>query len=189
MKLIVGLGNPGCKYRNSRHNVGYMVVMSVAKKNRISIKKRLYNGSVGKGRICDKDSMLLLPQTFMNLSGESVMQAAGRISGLEDLLIVYDDIDLLLGNIRFRRDGSSGGHKGMKSIVDKLKTENFSRLRIGIKPDSEVCDVSDFVLKPFLSREKAILKKVIEESVNGIEAWVSLGIEECMMGYNRRNVL
>ncbi len=167
--------------------MGFMVVSSLAEKHGIRIKKRLFKSLAGKGRIDGKEIQLLKPQTFMNSSGESVALAANRISGLSSLLIVYDDIDLSLGNIRFRLKGSGGGHKGLISIIDSLNSEEFPRLRIGIKPEEKAADTSDFVLRPFSKEEKGILGRVIDEAISGIEAWVSSGIDVCMRRYNRRN--
>lgn len=188
MKLIVGLGNPGFRYRNTRHNIGFLVVSSLAKKHGIKIKKRLFKGLIGEGRIDGKGISLFLPQTFMNCSGEPVALAANRISGLSSLLVVYDDIDLSLGNIRFRFKGSGGGHNGLKSIIDSLNSEEFSRLRIGIRPEKKAADTVDFVLRPFSKEEKPILDRIIDEAISGVETWVSSGIEECMRRYNRRDV-
>lgn len=188
MKLIVGLGNPGLRYRNTRHNVGFLIVNSLARKHNIRISKKLFRGLVGNGRIEGKEVIVLLPQTFMNKSGESVSIAQGKIDGLSNLLVVYDDIDLSLGNIRFRPKGSSGGHKGLRSIIDELGKEEFPRLRIGIKPKGDIRDTTDFVLRPFMKSEKDILSGVIEDAIAGIETWVSSGIEACMMGYNKKNI-
>lgn len=189
MRLIVGLGNPGFRYRTTRHNIGFLSVARLAKKYNIKINKSLYKGLAGRGRIEKEDVLLFLPQTFMNLSGESVALAKSGISGLSDLLVVCDDIDLNLGNIRFRSKGSSGGHKGLKSIIQSLHTEEFSRLRIGIRPEEKITDASGFVLKPFLKKEKRILDEVLEEAVTGIETWISSDIEECMRKFNRRQIL
>ncbi|MCK4464010.1 MAG: aminoacyl-tRNA hydrolase [Candidatus Omnitrophica bacterium] len=187
MKLIVGLGNPGLRYRNTRHNIGFLVVSSLAKKHGIRIKKRLFKGLIGEGRIDGKDIQLFLPQTFMNLSGEPVALAANRISGLSSLLVVYDDIDLSLGNIRFRFKGSGGGHKGLISIIDSLNSEEFPRLRIGIQASEKAADTANFVLRPFSKEEKGILGRIIDEAISGIETWVSSGIDVCMRKYNRKN--
>ncbi|MFH1791132.1 MAG: aminoacyl-tRNA hydrolase [Candidatus Omnitrophota bacterium] len=184
MKLIVGLGNPGFRYRNTRHNVGFMAVSHIAHKHGIRLKKRLYNGLAGEGRIAGKNVLLLLPQGFMNLSGESVKPAAGRLGGIEDMIICYDDKDLRLGRIRFREKGSSGGHKGVGSIIESLGTGEFSRLRIGIHPDNGIEDTSEFVLRPFTKGEKTVLDSVLDVTVSGIETWIKSGIGACMNRYN-----
>ena len=132
--------------------------------------------------------LCLLPQTFMNLSGVSVAPATRKIDSLPDLLIVYDDIDLEFGNIRFKRNGSSGGHKGLKSIIEVLGTEDIPRLRVGIRPARKFGDTADFVLKPFLKAEREILSQAIETAVEGISAWISEGMDVCMRRYNRKNL-
>lgn len=184
MKLIVGLGNPGLRYKNTRHNAGFIILEYFAKKHRLNIKKRMFNALTVEGRINGEKIFLLLPQTFMNLSGESVVQAAGKVESLSDMLIVYDDIDLPLGAVRFRAKGSSGGHNGVSSIIESLDTSEFPRLRIGIKPDFNTGNTADFVLRPFLTDEKVILKDVIFKAIEGIEAWISDGIDKCMTRYN-----
>jgi len=123
----------------------------------------------------------------MNLSGEAVKLAVNRIEDLSDLLIVYDDIDLFLGNIRFKGQGSSGGHKGLGSVIEKMKTDQFSRLRIGIRNKDRIFDRADFVLRPFLRAERAIVHETGEKAVEGIETWLSEGISACMTEYNRRS--
>jgi len=187
VKLIVGLGNPGSRYQKTRHNAGFMVCHALAKKYGIRIKKKLFNAVIGEGKINGKKILLLLPQTYMNSSGESVAPAVGKTKNISDVLIVYDDIDLSLGNIRFRAKGSSGGHKGLRSIIDKLKSENIHRLRIGIRPKKKIYDAADFVLRPFINTEKKILTNMLEEAVSGIEDWLASGMEECMLRYNRKN--
>jgi len=188
MKLIVGLGNPGLRYRNTRHNAGYMVLNNLTKKYGLRIKKRIFKALLGEGRIDGNSVFLLLPQTFMNLSGESVALVRNKVDKLSDILVVYDDIDLKLGNIRFRSKGSSGGHKGLRSIIEALGTEDFPRLRIGIRPeDNKIGDTADFVLRPFLKKEKNIFIETIDKAVEGIETWISSGIEICMTKYNRKD--
>jgi len=184
MKLIVGLGNPGLRYKNTRHNAGYMVCQALAKKYRIRLGRRLFKGLTGTGNIKGESVLMLLPETYMNLSGESVKGAMGKISGIDDLIVIYDDIDLPLGNVRFRGNGSSGGHKGLKSIQDRLGTTDIQRLRVGIRSETRIRDTSDFVLRPFLKEERKALKTVLEKAVNGIETWISSGIEVCMNMFN-----
>ena len=184
MKLIAGLGNPGLRYRNTRHNIGFVIVDKLAKKYRLRIKKRLYKALIATGKIIGQDATLVLPQTYMNLSGEAVASARGEVDSLKDMLIVFDDIDLPLGSIRFRSGGSSAGHRGLESIIGKLKTDGFPRLRIGIRPEIKPVDISGFVLRPFSKDERVVLKETVERAVEGIETWVSHGIEECMRLYN-----
>lgn len=184
MKLIVGLGNPGLEYEDTRHNAGFTAVKKLAEENKISIKKRIYNGLAGEGKIEGHNVMLLLPQTFMNLSGESVRQAVQKVNDLSEILVVYDDIDLMLGHIRFKPSGSNGGHKGLKSIIECIGTQEIPRLRIGIRPKEKVYDTKDFVLKPFLKEEKKELKSVMERALGGMHLWLERGIDITMTRYN-----
>lgn len=186
MKLIVGLGNPGLRYRNTRHNIGFMTVEAFGKRHGIRINKALFDGISGEGTINGQKTVLLLPRTYMNLSGNSVKAASGIIRDLSNLLVVYDDVDLLIGHIRFRAKGSSGGHKGLHSIIERLGTEKFPRLRIGIRPDAKAGDTSAFVLKPFLKSEKKVLDGAISAALDGIGLWISQGIEACMARFNRK---
>lgn len=187
MKLIVGLGNPGLKYRNTRHNAGFMVVEAFADKCGIRVNKRSFKGMVGEGVYRRHKIMLLFPQNFMNISGESVAMALGLAEGLHDLLVVYDDIDLMLGNIRFRAMGSSGGHKGMQSIIEEIGSSDFPRLRIGIRPGNDVRDTADFVLRMFSQEEKSIFEEVAERAIEGIGLWITEGVDKCMTLFNIKN--
>ena len=133
MKLIVGLGNPGKKYEHTRHNVGFDTVDLLADLAQIDVDKESFKGLVGRGKIFDQDVMILKPQTYMNLSGESVSELVRYFKiAIEDILIVYDDMALPPGKLRLRPGGSSGGHKGMQNIIENLQTENIKRIRIGI---------------------------------------------------------
>ncbi len=187
MKLIVGLGNPGSKYRNTRHNAGYMVVNALAEEHSISIKKKAYNGLLGEGRVGRNKVFLLLPETYMNLSGVSVAQAKGLVEDISDILVVHDDIDLSLGSIRFRPGGSSGGQKGVKSVIDALGTQDFARLRIGIRPSFNDFAIAEYVLETFSGDEKITMEEVIKASVSGIETWVNEGLDKCMTKHNKKN--
>jgi len=189
MKLIVGLGNPGWRYRNTRHNAGAMAVQGFAKALGIKIQKRLYKGLSGQGAAGALEVVLLIPETFMNLSGEAVLRARSLVSDLSDILIVYDDIDLGLGTLRFKPYGSSGGHKGLGSVIRTLGTDKIPRLRIGIRPDKtreEIGDTAEFVLRPFDRHEREQLADVLEEAVSGMETWVRDGIDVCMTRYNNK---
>ena len=186
MRLVVGLGNPGDRYKNTRHNIGARVVECFAEKHKIRIRKRRFNALIGEGRVKSEHLWCLLPQTFMNLSGDSVGPARGKIEELSELLIVYDDIDLRLGNLRFRPGGSSGGQKGLKSIIEKLGTKDIPRLRVGIRSGDAISNTADFVLRPFLKEEKKVLQEVVTRAVAGVETWISKGIIECMTRYNKK---
>ncbi|MDD5440214.1 MAG: aminoacyl-tRNA hydrolase [Candidatus Omnitrophica bacterium] len=186
MKLIVGLGNPGWRYRFTRHNAGAMAVEQFAKAYRIRIGTRRYGGMTGEGLISRHKAVLLIPLTYMNLSGESVRAARRLVRDLSDIMIVYDDKDLELGTLRFRPAGSSGGHKGLASIIEALGSESIPRLRIGIHPQEEIGDTADFVLRPFMRQERLIVNDVFHTAVLGLETWIGQGMDACMTAYNRK---
>ena len=184
MKLIVGLGNPGLRYRNTRHNIGFLIIDKLSKKFNIPIKKRKYKGLLGRGSVKSEKVTLFMPQTYMNLSGEAVREAVKKEKvNLEDTLIIYDDINLRLGLMRLRKKGSSGGHKGLGSVIGCLGTTEIPRLRIGIGKGS---DVVDFVLSPFDSGEKPLLKDIIKEVVACAATWVEAGPDKAMTRFNKR---
>ena len=185
MKIIIGLGNPGLRYRNTRHNAGFLVIKALSKKHKIPLRHRGFHGVYGTGRIDGREVMLFEPRTFMNLSGEAVSAVAGaRLKNKKDRLIVVDDINLSFGDLRLRKDGSAGGHNGLKSIIGAVGPD-FSRLRLGIKPQREVeGDLARFVLAPFPGRDREELEGMIEKAACCLETWVSKGIEKAMEAYN-----
>ena len=181
----MGLGNPGFKYRNTRHNIGFLVVKEVAKILGIPTKKKIYNGILGKGSFEDEKTALFMPQTYMNLSGEAVCKIFKRENiKPHNLLIVYDDIDLKLGNLRLKEKGSSGGHKGVSSIIEHLGTSEFPRLRIGISKNRKAEGTSDFVLSKFDPEEIPDLKKIVKKAAECIVAWFKYGPEKAMTEFN-----
>lgn len=184
MKIIVGLGNPGFRYRATRHNIGFMVLDKIAGDAGIKIKKRLFGSLNGTGKAEGREVMLVKPLTFMNLSGKAVSEVREkRRVSLEDLLIIMDDVDLPLGTIRLKPKGSSGGHKGLRSIIEELKTEEFPRLRVGIG-SQEKGFLSDYVLAPFRKDEREILEDVITRCSLCAKAWIREEIEAAMNGFN-----
>lgn len=187
MKLIVGLGNPGPRYRNTRHNVGFLVVKEIRDRFGISTRKKIYKGLFGKGSIENEETGLFLPQTYMNLSGEAVREMA-KLEKIEpeNLLVIYDDIDLKFGFMRLKKKGSAGGHKGLESIIRSLDTSEFPRLRIGIGKDHKVSNVVKFVLNSFDSKERPLLKDVINRATECAVTWTREGPEKAMTRFNRR---
>lgn len=184
MKIIVGLGNPGLRYKNTRHNAGFLALKALAKKHGLSIKKRGFNGIYGIGRIIQQEVILFEPLTYMNLSGKAIEAiCSSRLEEKEDLLVVSDDFNLSLGQIRLRIKGSSGGHNGLESIIGSIGPE-FSRLRIGIGRGEVEGDMTGFVLSPFPRKERPLLKETIERAVEGIEVWLDKGIKEAMNLFN-----
>jgi PTH1 family peptidyl-tRNA hydrolase len=156
MKLIVGLGNPGAEYERTRHNVGWRVVDAFAKKFRIDITRHEKNAMTGEGRVAGGAVMVAKPLTYMNLSGDSVkLLVSAYLDSTDDLIVVYDEVDLPLGKLRIRPDGSSGTHNGMRSVVASLASERFARLRFGVRGPSysEAGRLHDYVLGEFTAEE------------------------------------
>ncbi|MFQ3548558.1 MAG: aminoacyl-tRNA hydrolase [Armatimonadota bacterium] len=183
MIVIVGLGNPGLRYAHTRHNVGFDVVDIFAKRNNVKISYRQYRSLVGRFRHNNEEIMLVKPQTYMNESGMAVGEIFKRNQLSPDkLLIVYDDMDLPLGKIRIKPSGSSGGHKGMKSIIHHIGTQDFPRIRIGIGKDNNVID---HVLNRFNKKEKAIIQPTIQAAAESIEMILDKGLDLAMNIYNR----
>ena len=183
--LIVGLGNPGAEYEKTRHNLGFMLVDMLAKEAQTLVKRHECGALIGRAEIDGKTVELAKPQTFMNLSGGSVsclVRKEGR--GVENLIVVSDDLALPLGRIRIRTQGSHGGQNGLRSIIDCLKTNEFIRLRIGIGPDHPVTDASNFVLEKFSKSEIETVEKVLENGAAAIRAIIKDGIETAMARWN-----
>ena len=187
MKIIFGLGNPGQKYKNNRHNIGYMVVEELATEVSAKFKRSLtLGGQIAKVKKGDQDIILVKPRTFMNNSGSSARRIAAKYKvRSQDVLIIYDEIDLALGEIRFRQKGSCAGHRGMSSIISALGTEQINRLRVGIG-GSHRQELSDYVLSDFSCREKETLQETINRATCACFDWISQGADFVMREYNRR---
>jgi len=185
MKLIVGLGNVGRKYDQTRHNVGFDVLNRLADRHGEGAAKDKFDGRLMEARIGSDRVLLLWPQTFMNLSGQSVRSAVDFYKlRLADLLVVCDDFNLPLGRLRFRREGSAGGQNGLADIIRRLGTEEFSRLRVGIGPVPDGWNAADFVLGKFAAAEKDISNEVVNRAADGAECWVASGVEMSMNRFN-----
>ena len=183
-KLIVGLGNPGKEYVNTRHNIGFEVIDSLAEALKVDVKKRKFGARFGLADFADKKLILLKPWQFMNRSGQAVATAAGFYKlGVSDLLVVLDDMALEPGRIRMRANGSAGGHNGLTDIIEKLGTDNFGRLRIGIGQSGKE-DAVDFVLDKPSEAERTLLNGAIERSREAILCWIEHGMEAAMNKYN-----
>lgn len=185
MYIVAGLGNPGPKYMYTRHNVGYDVIDLLARNNNIAINTGKFKGVVGSGLISGQKVLLLKPVTYMNLSGISVLDAVQyyRID-LNNLMVVYDDIDLELGSIRIKPKGSAGSHNGMKSVLYQLQTEEFPRLRVGIGRPPDGQDMAYYVLDRFSKQDREIVDRAIEKAAAAIEAYLEKGIDHAMCMYN-----
>ena len=184
MKMIVGLGNPGLEYENTRHNIGFMVIDDYAKKYNISNFKEKFNGLYVKV-FRENDSFILLkPLSFMNLSGTVIRKYADfyKIKP-EDILIIQDDLDLPIGKIKIKYKGSSGGHNGIKNIIENLNTEVFPRFKIGISKSNDV-SYRDYVLGKLTKEDARIIEKIISFSPNIIDEFLTSDIEKVMSKYN-----
>ena len=186
MYLIAGLGNPGREYEMTRHNIGFEVIDYMADKYNVKVKKLKFKGLFEKVKICGEDAILLKPQTYMNLSGDSIRDFAGFYKiPPENIIIISDDINLDAGRIRIRKNGSAGGHNGLKSIIYQLGSENFVRVRVGVgKKEHEEQDLADFVLSRFTKEQIPVLEKVIIKASDAIGEVISHGIESAMNKYN-----
>ena len=178
MKLIVGLGNPGEEYKNTRHNVGFMVIDALA--GRLGLLDCKLEKKFAAEITKQDDVIFAKPQTFMNESGGSIRKITDFYKiDPQNVWVIYDDKDLAFGKIRIRTKGSSGGHKGLQSIIDHLNTENFTRFRIGtIAPNKKVKDTAKYVLKPFSRKQKRELEDVINKVVNAIKTALEKGIKK-----------
>lgn len=184
--MLVGLGNPGTKYENTRHNAGFICLDVVAEKYGVKINKLKFKSLMGEGRIEGKRCLFLKPQTFMNLSGEAVRDAASFYKiPPEKILVIFDDISLDPGKLRIRRKGSDGGHNGMKNIIYHLNSNEFPRIKVGVgaKPNPEY-DLADWVLSRFSQSEAKEMKKAAENVVGAVEIMVTGDIDKAMSRYN-----
>lgn len=183
--LIVGLGNPGSKYRQNRHNIGFMVVNHLAEKIHIPLRRVEFRALIGKGEIDSQQCILAKPQTFMNESGKSVgpLMRFYRIPQ-ERLLVVHDDLDLPYGTLRLRPTGGTGGQKGMESIIAQLGSQDFARLRMGIGRPPGRMDPRDYVLHDFDPPQQEDLPIVLETAVKAILTFFNEGIEQAMNTFN-----
>jgi PTH1 family peptidyl-tRNA hydrolase len=185
MKLIVGLGNPGPQYERTRHNVGWRVVDAFARKFRIEVARHEKNAMTGTGRVAGDSVMVAKPLTYMNLSGDAVrLLMNAYLESPIDMIIVYDDIDLPLGKLRIRPNGSSGTHNGMRSIIAEIATENFPRLRVGIGV-SEQGRLRDYVLDEFSAEEDPVVARAVERSVDALFLFVRGDLKRAMNLFNR----
>ncbi len=182
--LIVGLGNPGRKYLNNRHNIGFMVINSLSERTSIAVSRVQHWALFGDGRINGKRVYLAKPQTFMNRSGNSVgaFSRYFRIP-IARLLVIYDEIDLPLATLRLRERGGSGGHNGMKSIINQLG-QDFPRLRVGVGRPPGHMDPAAYVLRDFEPSERVIVEEAIEQAASAVETFILVGLEVAMTRFN-----
>ncbi len=187
MKLVVGLGNPGERYRTTRHNAGREVVRCVAERARIDLDESRFEGRFGQGVVAGEEVGLLLPETFMNASGEAVVQAL-RGLGVEtparDLLVVFDDIDLPLGRLRLRPRGRDGGQRGLRDVIERLGSDEVPRLRFGVGRPPLGVDPVDWVLRGFLPAERGKLGRALPRAADAVACFLAQGVEPAMDRFN-----
>jgi len=187
--LIAGLGNPGTKYKHTRHNIGFMVVQTWAKSLNLSLTGRRFSSSYVRTVFLGKEIILLCPQTYMNLSGLALKECAGFFKLKdENILVIHDDLDLPIGRIKTVKNGGAGGHKGILSIFENLGTREFSRLKVGIGRPCFNEPVEDFVLKPFYPEHRPLVKKVISLALKACEIFVLEGIGKTMNKINSQDL-
>lgn len=183
--LIAGLGNPGPRYANTRHNIGFRVLDQLAARHNLTFSKTEQRAQVTTGTILGQRVLLAKPMTYMNLSGDSIAPLARFYKiAPERILIVCDDLDIPLGTLRLRKSGSSGGQNGMKHIIERLGTQDINRVRFGIGRPPGRMDPADYVLTPFKGDEDILAAEVADRAVSAIEAWLTEGIEIAMTRYN-----
>lgn len=191
MYIIAGLGNPSREYKNTRHNIGFDVIDVIADKHKIDVSTIKHKALIGKGIINGEKCILVKPQTYMNLSGESLIDVCQyyKIDVETELIVIYDDIALDVGAIRVRKSGSAGGHNGMKSIIQHLSTENFMRIRMGVGEKPKGYDLADYVLGHFTAAERELMDKGSVDAVNAVEMILNDGIGKAMNCYNKKKTV
>lgn len=189
MKIVVGLGNPGTKYADTRHNIGFMVVDALAQTAQLPLKKKGHQARYAVGRLAGEEVMLMQPQTFMNLSGATVASAckACRAMG-SDVVVIHDDIDLPFGVVRVKVGGGHGGHNGLRHII-QLVGNDFIRVRVGVDRPPAGGDAAAFVLRAFSADEKKNLTKVLAHAANAVETVLLAGAQQAMCEFNGQDVL
>lgn len=185
MYIIVGLGNPGKKYEHTRHNVGFDVIDRFAEKHDIKMDRLKHKALIGEGRIAGEKVVLIKPQTYMNLSGESLISAVNFYKpDMDKVVVVYDDIDIDIGHIRIRKKGSAGSHNGMKSIISNLSTQDFPRFRVGVGRPESGRDLADFVLSRVSKTEEDKMMESIDNTVSALEVMIESDLDLAMNRYN-----
>lgn len=183
--LIVGLGNPGAQYEATRHNLGFMLVDELARQFGVSVKRLECRALVGQTSFENQTIELVKPQTFMNLSGEAVACLLKKQTrSAKNVVVVTDDLALPLGRIRLRLKGSAGGHNGLKSLIENLRTDEFIRLRIGIQPEHPISETKNFVLDKFSKTDLETVETILERSADAVRAVITDGAEKAMAAFN-----
>lgn len=184
MKLIIGLGNPGKEYEQTRHNCGFMVIDRLCKKLQVTIDQSKFKGLYTKFKYQGEDVILLKPQTYMNLSGESVQEIMRFFKiDIEDILVIYDDLDMPVGKLRLRQSGSAGGHNGIKNIIKHVGSQNFNRIRIGIDRHPYM-DVVNYVTSKFTKEQMPLIDEGIEKASEAVLLYLQKGFVASMNQFN-----
>jgi PTH1 family peptidyl-tRNA hydrolase len=184
MFIIVGLGNPGKKYENTKHNIGFITLDFLAENNSIKINKIKHKALVGEGTVSGQKVLLVKPQTFMNLSGNSVREVMEYYKVEPDkLIVIYDDVDIPMGHLRIRKKGSAGTHNGMRSIIYDLQEDGFPRVRIGIGKDRKM-PLAGYVLGGFEKDERVLMEDAVKRAAMAVECMLEKGIDIAMGEYN-----
>lgn len=188
MYIIAGLGNPKTEYKNTRHNVGFDVIDVLSDKYQIPMNMKKHRAICGKGMIEGEKVILAEPQTFMNLSGLSILELVNyyKIDPASELIVVYDDIDLEPGQIRIRKQGSAGGHNGMKSVIGGLNTQDFIRIRMGVGDKPKQYDLADYVLGHFTKEEREVVDEAVIRATEAIHIILTDGVDQAMNRFNRK---
>lgn len=185
MYAVIGLGNPGIKYKGTRHNVGFDTIDCIAQRNNAKINKIKFKAVYGETQIGGEKVLLVKPQTYMNNSGESVLDIYNFFKvPLENIIVIVDDVDIKFGFLRIRTKGSAGTHNGMKSIIYLLQSESFPRVKIGIGKPNEHQDLADFVLSGFSKDDRICIDKTIEQAAEAVERIITDGINSAMNDFN-----
>lgn len=186
MKIIAGLGNPGKEYENTKHNVGFLTIDILAEKYDIKVNKVKFKGLIGEGMIGTEKVILVKPQTYMNLSGQCVREIVAFYKlDMEDLVVIYDDIDLPMGNLRIRKKGSAGTHNGMRSIIYDLQDDGFPRVRVGIGGERKG-DLANYVISGFSGDDRKLIEEAIVKAADAVTCLVEDGIDRAMVDYNTK---
>ena len=190
MYLIAGLGNPDKKYEHTRHNVGFDVIDELAEKYNISISENKHKALLGKGVIEGQKVVLAKPQTYMNLSGESIVELVHyyKIDPETEMIVIYDDISFAPGNLRIRQSGSAGGHNGIKNIIKCLGTQEFMRIKVGVGEKPKNWDLADFVLGHFSKEERENLEDAIGRAMEAVGYMINGDVAKAMNEYNKKVV-
>lgn len=189
MYIIVGLGNPGKEYQNTRHNVGFQVIDAIAEKNHIVVAEKKHKALIGKGSVAGQKAVLVKPQTYMNLSGESVRAVIDfyKVEETTELIVISDDISLDVGQLRIRKKGSAGGHNGLKNIILHLGHDQFQRIRVGVGAKAQGQDLVDHVLGHFSVEERELLGESVLRAAEAAELMLTEGADAAMNQYNQKH--